>query len=243
MNMAVKTFTQGLTAVVLFVITCAANAGAITVNSNSSITSDTWVYYYYGHHNKSTTTLTAGTSGAHDRSHYGGIRAQTTFDLQQSAANTLDYSLDMNHTVPYGGFARTYGSVYFSVDTDTTFDLTGFYNANGNANNILNTFIRDENTLDMVFHQNTGPGALTGLSGTLAAGDYRFYILAQTNSVGPYSWGGPSFGPVAGGADYGNGSINLSLVAAVPEPELMILLSLGLVGIAVGRRTRRSSLI
>ena len=227
-----------LATLLTFLFSGAVNASMITVDPTSSVHSGTWVYYYYGHENQSNTPLSPGTSGTDSANHSGGISSQTTFDLQQSAPNTLDYSMSSSHTVPYGGWARSITSLYFNVDSSASYDLTGFYYANGNRENRLSVYLQDVNTGDLIFSQNTGPGTLNGLNGTIAAGDYLLSLYTMVNSDGQYSWNGVGFGPVPGGADQGNGEINFSLVASVPEPELFFLFSLGLMGIGVSRRIK-----
>ena len=174
----------------------------------------------------------------------------TTYDFTQNSFKMNFEHIGNSTTVSWPSnkakrqFARSWGGVYFSVDVETPYTLTGGYNSVGPRRTYMLVQLRDtsggyhfENTQDsrtstsntFVIGQQNGDtyNTLTGnQTGTLYPG--RVYSLF-------YEFRFENYGPAPDwiGVGTANGSLNLY----TPEPATLTLLALG--GLAMMRRRRK----
>lgn len=226
----IKLSLLGVVAVLLLSLAGTASADPappITVDPSSSVSARTYVHWYWGHWlTTQKPVVVPGTDTAYSvHGKYGTtmIRSWTTYDAT-TAASTHEYQLGLDVTVTnwlaYGGYSDSYGTVPFTVTSDTDYDISGNYTTNANQGGIFRVSLKDLGTGTYLFQHGDALGTLSGpgLTGTLPPGDYEFGFLTRSVAWGRYPWAGVGRGPISGGPDQGTGSVHLDLTVPLNTP-------------------------
>ena len=242
-NIARKSITAILFAVMVIATLTVSPALAIddpiTVDPNSSIKSEAWIYVIWGHWNwdqksivvpGSDTAYATHSHGAPHPPHPEDIKSTTTYTATPQGACQLDFNMTMDNWLIWGGRSQSQAELVFSVVSNTDYDISGSYTTNANQWRDFNVSLKDLGTGTFIFNHAGTPGTLSGsnLTGTLPSGDYEFRVFTRSASEGPWTWPGYpwKYGPVSGGPDQGTGSVHLGLATVdTTAPEISVTVS------------------
>lgn len=176
-------------------------------------------------------------------------------------ATSAVLSVDMSHSIDNTGGASTPGGFdyaytddvyfYFTADLNTTYEISGFYDMLGTATRTYTevwlrdltagtTLMREHESSDFTASESflvdgLGTGDISNyilgsLTGDLLAGhNYQFYFA---NYIQSYN-GAETF---TANTATGNMTLTIGTPTSVPEPSILALLSLGLIGMGVVRK-------
>ncbi len=176
----------------------------------------------------------------------GGASADSAYSLSKFG---FEITLDQTRVSAFGGYAQSNGGIFFSSDTNLDFVASGSYAATDSEGrrtwfdadlyDVTDSvyLFRSQQHSDQTVNESFTLGGAGGdllnlvegvLAGTIIAGhDYRLTYFTQIMAFPSTTTGASAVGFL---------SINF-----VPEPGTAVLLSLGLVGLAVSKRRERNS--